>query len=278
MVCVSHPRAEATRQCTRCRRAWCSLCIKQLETGGRVLELCSKCSAPLGPPTEAAPPPRLDPAELVRRVFTLDGFITALAIALPGALTGVPGFGALFTVAYYAALVGYYFQIIAWVGEGREGLPGPSDAVESPGHMVVTTLRGWICVTVGTAPWLIWHYGFDGSGSPATTLGLLLVGMLYLPAVLIAVVLTSSTLGALYPVAWIQIMRRAPASYARLVGLFALSLVAYFFFTLLAALMAAWIPILGTWFVNTVANLLLFVQAALVGGFLRRHAEEFGYA
>src|SRR5579859_3183406 len=137
MHCVSHPRAEATRQCTRCRRAWCSLCIKQLETGGRVLELCQKCSAPLGAPTEAPPSPPLAAADIFARVFSLDGILTALAIALPGALSWMPGFGALFTVAYYGALVGYYFQIVAWLGEDRAGLPGPSDAVDSPGHMVM---------------------------------------------------------------------------------------------------------------------------------------------
>lgn len=276
MNCVSHPRAAATRQCTRCRRAWCPLCIKQLPAGGRLLELCARCAAPLGAPTENPPPPRLDAADLFARVFGVDGVLTAAAIALPGALTGIPGFGALFAVAYYAALVGYYFQVIAWVGEDRAGLPGPSDAVESPGHLVMTSLRGWICVTVGTAPFLVWHYALAGRRA-AAGLALLVAGVLYMPAVLIAVVLTGSTLGALYPVAWIAIMRRAPASYARLVALFTLSLGAYFFFTMLSALVAGWIPILGTWFVGTVANLLLFVQAVVVGAFLRRHAGEFGF-
>jgi hypothetical protein len=141
----------------------------------------------------------------------------------------------------------------------------------------MTSLRGWICVTVGTAPFLVWHWALGGRGA-ATALALLVAGMLYMPAVLIAVVLTGSTLGALYPVAWIQIIRRAPASYARLVALFALSLVAYFCFTVLSQLAAGWIPFLGDMLVGTVANLLLFVQAVIVGAFLRRHAEEFGFA
>lgn len=278
MQCVSHPRAEATRQCTRCRRAWCGLCIKQLSTGGRVLELCAKCNAPLGPPTEAPPPAPLDPGELVRRVLSLDGILTAATIALVDALAFLAGFGLLLKLAYWAALIGYYFQIIAWVGDGRAGLPGPSDAVDSIGHWVATSARGWLCVAVGMAPYLVWRFALDGSGAPAPALLLLVVGMLYMPAVLVAVVLTGSTLGALYPVAWIAIMRRAPSSYAQLVALFALSIVAFFLFTTLSALLAGWIPVVGKLVVGTVANLLLFVQAALVGGFLRRHAREFGYA
>lgn len=278
MVCGSHPRATATRQCTRCRRLWCQLCVKQLTVRGKLLELCARCNAPLADPTDAAPAPPPDYAELVRRPFSVDGLITAAAIALPMALGFVPGFGDLLKLAGYAALVAYYFQTIAFVGEGGDGLPGPSDVGDTAVQMLRTVLKGWLCIIVGTAPYLLWHFlGHDAGGAPVA-LALLVAGMTYLPAVLIAVVLTGSTLGALYPIAWVQIIARAPSSYARLVGIFALSIVAFAGATLVVTLAAGFIPLVGSWIVGTIENLLLFAQAALVGGFLRRHAHDFGYA
>lgn len=279
MGCESHPRATATRQCTRCRRLWCPLCVKQLTVRGKLLELCTRCNAPLGEPSaEAGPPAPPDYAELVRRPFTTDGIITATAIALFLALGWVPGFGDLLKLAGYAALVAYYFQIIGFVGDGHDGLPGPSDAGDTPVAMLRTVLRGWLCIIVGTLPYLLWHLvGHDAGGAPVA-LVVLVAGMTYLPAVIIAVVLTGSTLGAVYPVAWAQIIARAPSSYARLVGIFALSILALAGATLVASLAAGFIPLVGAWIVGTMEILLLFAQAALVGGFLRRHAHDFGYA
>ncbi len=278
MVCVSHRRAPAARQCTRCQRLWCALCVKQLNVGGKLLEVCAKCGGRLQEPTVLPAPPDFDAAQLLARPFSVDGLVTAAAIALPGALGFIPGFGGLLQLIYYAAVVAYYFQIIGFVGDGGEGLPGPSDAGDTPLALFFTALRGELCIVVGTAPYLVWHFvGHDLGGAPVA-LGLLVAGMTYLPAVLIAVVLTGSTLGALYPVAWVQIIARAPRSYALLVGIFTLSIVAFFGITFLAAAAAGFIPVIGTWLVGTVANLLLFAQAALVGGFLRRHAQDFGYA
>ena len=279
MVCVTHPRAAAARQCTRCRRPWCPLCVKQLTVRGKLLELCVRCNAPLAEPSaDAAPAPPPDYAELMRRPFSVDGLITAAAIALPVALGFVPGFGDLLKLAGYAALVAYYFQIVAFVGDGGEGLPGPSDIGDTPIQMLKTVAKGWLCILVGTAPYLAWHLlGHDAGGAPVA-LALLVAGMTYLPAVLIAVVLTGSTLGAVYPVAWAQIIARAPASYARLVGIFAISIVVLAAATLVATLAAGFIPLAGSWIVGIIENLLLFAQAALVGGFLRRHAHDFGYA
>ncbi|HEY2743116.1 MAG TPA: hypothetical protein VGL86_00775 [Polyangia bacterium] len=278
MVCESHRTAPAARQCTRCQRLWCALCVKQLTIGGKLLEVCVKCGGRLQEPTVLPAPPDYDLAELLRRPFSADGLITAAAIALPGALRFIPGFGGLLQLIYYAAVAAYYFQIIGYVGSGGQGLPGPSDAGDTQGALFFTALRGQLCIAVGLAPFLLWHYLAHDAGGAPIALATLVAGMTYLPAVLIAVVLTDSTLGALYPVAWVQIIARAPRSYALLVGIFALSIVAFFGITLLAAAAAGFIPILGAWLVATVANLMLFAQAALVGGFLRRHAQDFGYA
>jgi hypothetical protein len=277
MVCVSHPSVPATYQCSRCQRAYCALCIKQLNAGGRLLEVCARCNAPLIAPSATAGRAPLEPRALVGRVLAGEGLLTAAAIALPGALTWVPGFGTLFKLMFWGSLVGYYFQIIVHVGDDKPGLPGAADALDDVPALVSMTVRGCLCAAVGAIPYYVWLYG-GGSGAAGTALGLLVVGMTYMPAVLIAVVLTGSTLGALYPIAWLKIAARAPRSYLLLVLLFVGTLLALSLILTAAGMVAGWIPLVGAFITNGLLCLILFAQAALVGGFLRRHAEDFGYA
>jgi hypothetical protein len=279
MRCANHASAQATVQCTQCQRCYCGLCIKQLTIRERVLEVCAVCKAPLGPVTQRVrPAPSL--ASLLSRPLSLEGLLTAAAISgLDAALGWMPGIGRFIHYACTAALIAYYFQIIAHIGDGKPGLPGPSDATEDLGEMRRQTLRGWACVLAASLPFLIWtrllHEGEPLSR--ATALMLVSLGLLYLPAAIVCVVLTSSTWGALYPVAWVQVISRAPASYVKLVGLFLLSLVVLWLLSTVGGLAIGWIPIAGTFAVKTVVSLALFAQAALVGGFLMRHAEDFGY-
>jgi hypothetical protein len=280
MRCVSHASAKATWQCTSCQRTFCGLCIKQLTIGERVLDVCTLCKAPLGPVTQRfRPAPSL--ANLMSRPLSVEGLITAGALGwLAAAFGWMPGIGAFINFACYAALIAYYFQIIAHVGDGKAGLPGPSDALHDMAEMWRQTIRGWICVFAATLPFMVWNnllHDGDGIASPPIALLLLAGGLLYLPAAIVCVVLTDSTFGALYPVAWIQVMRRAPASYARLVGLFILSLAVLTFIATVGNLALGWIPLVGHFAVRVLLNLALFAQAALVGGFLLRHAEDFGY-
>jgi hypothetical protein len=287
MLCEVHGRAPATRQCTRCQRLWCPLCVKQHNVAGMLLEVCVKCGGRLQEPTVEPNLPDFDVGDLVRRSLTVDGLITAAALASPilvgsifDAVPGLGSFASLMSLVYYGTLVGYYFQIVAHIGDGHDGLPGPSDLLGDVGSLLAMSLRGWICALVGTAPYLVWMFVLrDGSGPPdPRTMALtLLLGLAYLPAALVAVVLTSSTLGALYPVAWVQIIARAPRSYLKLVGLFALAGVAFVALRLLA-LAFVWMPFVGAYLVAAISTLLWMTQAALVGGFLRRHAHDFGYA
>ena len=195
----------------------------------------------------------------------------------------MPGFGwlvSLMSLVYYGSLVGYFFQIIAYVGDGGRGLPGASDLLGDVPSLLRMSARGWVCSLVGLAPFLVWFYGLRDASTPASPSIMALtlaLGLAYMPAALVAVVLTSSTLGALYPVAWVQIIARAPASYAQLVGLFALG-GAVFFAARLLTLTLAFVPILGVYAGTVLTTLLWMVQAAIVGGFLRRHAHDFGYA
>ena len=283
MGCVSHPQVPAARQCGRCQRQWCNLCVKQLNAAGKLLEVCVKCNAPLQLP-HAAPPPSFDLAELLRRPFGSDGLITAVALASPvllgSLLTFVPGVPGLCLLAYYGSVIGYYFQIIAHIGDGKPGLPGPSDLGDDVASLLKMCARGWLCVLVGSSPYFIWLYLLRTPDTPialSTVMLVALLGLSYLPAVIVSVVVTDSTLAALYPVIWIKVIARAPRSYLTLVGLFLLALLAFVVMRLVTLALAS-VLIVGPFLVAALSNLLVFVQAAVVGGFLRRHAEDFGYA
>ncbi len=285
MHCVSHPSALAARQCSRCQRAWCAVCVKQLTVKGQLYEVCAKCNAPLVAPSTIVARPDHDAAALARRAFTVEGVITAAGLASPLILSGfvawIPGmswFTLLMNVVYYGSLVGYYFQIIAHVGDGRDGLPGPSDLLDDVWSLATMSLRGGLCVFVAALPYLVAWTQLTNPPSPLVTLMLIALGLVYLPAALVSVVLTQSTLGALYPVAWLQVITRAPASYLRLVALFWATLVAFALFGRTLAPLLQSVPVAGGCLRACAANLLWFAQACLVGGFLRRHAGDFGYA
>ena len=82
---------------------------------------------------------------------------------------------------------------------------------------------------------------------------------------------------ALHPVAWIKIVGHAPRSYAQLVGLFLLAVIAFGVASLSTAALG-YIAIVGDFVVTAMATLMWMAQASLVGGFLRGHAHELGYA
>jgi hypothetical protein len=280
MRCVQHAATKATFQCTSCQRAYCGLCVKQLTIGERVLDVCDRCKAPLGPVLQRfRPSPSL--TNLLSRPLSVEGLITAAALGwLAAALGWMPGIGTFISFACYAALVAYYFQIITHIGNGKEGLPGPSDAMHSLGEMWRQTIRGWICVFAATLPFMVWNnilHDGDRIASPPIAFLLLAMGLLYLPAAIVCVVLTDSGFGALYPVAWLEVMKRAPASYARLVGLFIVSLAVLWLISVTGDATLGRVPFVGHFAVRLAVNLGLFAQAALVGGFLMRHAEDLGY-
>jgi hypothetical protein len=268
---------EAARQCSRCQRGWCPLCVKQLHAAGKLLEVCARCNAPLVAPSMSLPAPPMEPLALAARVLSSDGLITAAAIALPGAVSGWFGFGigTLFNLAYWGTLIGYYFQIIAHIGDDGDGLPGASDALSDLPSVMLMTLRGALCVVVGTAPYLVW-LASGGRADSAVGLLALLAGMTYLPALLVTVTLTDSTAGALYPVAWVRIVARAPRSYVHLVLLFVVTVLAAALALYVVSWLVGGIPLFGSWLRCALCALLLFAQAAVVGGFLRRHATDFG--
>jgi hypothetical protein len=182
-----------------------------------------------------------------------------------------------FAIFYLSALVGYYFTIIHHVGDGRDGLPGPSDATEDFFDIAGFAARGILCAGLGLLPWLGWVLVAHDPPRGALTIALLVAGQTYMPAALLAVVFSSNGLAAAWPPAWIAVISRAPHAYLRFVGLWLGSVMVG------AALCVATLGVLGdamlggAWLAATVWGLYWFAQAGLVGNFIRSNAGRFSW-
>lgn len=289
MDCARHPGVEAFRECARCGAAHCPDCVRKVGQGGSFLEACVHCDGLLRVSQTRVAPQSTELAELIRRPFTVEGLTLAVALAVPAWARGLPGLGTIFGVIYLAAISGAYFMTVDHVGRGRPGLPGPSDHDFDWWETAVTAARGMICLVLVALPTVIYvvHVAFRAAADDTPPLdlaalrfrvaGLLALGLCYVPAAIVAVVVSDSTIAALWPVAWVRVILRAPASYALLVVLFLGAYVAWSLGTAVADRTLGVIPLVGSLLATSVSNLLLLTQAVLVGHFLRRNADAFGY-
>ncbi|MBI4511018.1 MAG: hypothetical protein HY698_15400 [Deltaproteobacteria bacterium] len=251
--------------------------MKRIKAGTSFMEACIHCDGLLRTATIR---PRADLKSLLRRVMSTDGVISALAIAAPLIFLFLPLVGIFLWLISIAALCSYYFLIIDHVARGRDGLPTTSDALDDWWTIMGHAFRGFTCFLLTIVPTIAWVYFSDSPivdliYSPMLRLFLLVIPLLYLPAAIVAMNMTESTLLGLWPVTWIRIVVTAPSAYLRLVGLVAASMVALWLGNLVAAHTLGMLPLLGTMLVASVTNLLLLAQAAIVGGFLHDNAGEF---
>jgi hypothetical protein len=209
----------------------------------------------------------------VRRVASVEGITTATAFAIAFAVSRwLP----IFAVFYAAAVVGYYFFIIHHVGDGGDGLPGPSDAVDSWTENIGLVLRGVAIVVIGGLPVYLWFVVMHEIPGARVAIALAAIGQLYVPAAILAVAITNQTFAAVWPLTWFAVIRRAPRAYGR----FALRWLATVAVGLaIGAVTAPFIDstyALGGLVASFVWNLFAFAQAVLVGLFLRENRDAFG--
>src|SRR5262249_2342752 len=133
--------------------------------------------------------------DAVRRVVSVEGLTTGAAFAIAFAASRwLP----IFAVFYVAALVGYYFFIIHHVRDGGEGLPGPSDAVDSWTEHLALVLRGFAVVAIGGLPVYLWFVVNHDFPSARVAVALAAIGQLYVPAAILAIVITNQTFAAVW--------------------------------------------------------------------------------
>jgi len=283
MACEVHPDVAETHGCTHCEKRWCSACVIPLRTGHRAS--CPAC----GHLVVRASPVLSSGSKLgdaARRVWSMEGLTTALGFAF--AFMG-SRYVFVLGVFYVAAVVGYYFTIIRHVGDGQDGLPGPSDAVDSWTETVGVFVQGALCVAVGLVPLWLWFVVAHDFPSAGTTIALIVVGQLYMPAALLATALSNRALAVAWPPMWIAIVARAPRRYVEFAGLWLVSMIA-------GAIVygaTSWIvdgalslggtetPLrwwgFGALLAAFIWDLFLFGQAALVGIYLRENKSAFGW-
>lgn len=281
MECARHKGADAWRECPSCVRYFCDGCVRKVKAGSGHLEICPDCGGVLRVAAATVLTGNADLRDLLRRPFSQAGLTTALALAIPALLRDVvPVVGWIFAPVYLAGLASYYFLTIDHIGQGRKGLPTPSDRDFDWWETAMMAIRGLACILVGAAPFLIYASRCLAAGqppSPPVIRGLIALGLCYAPAAITAVVVSNTTRAAFWPPAWLKVMGAAPALYARLVGLFFVAALAWVAGAWVAERLFGWLPIVGSLLVPAVSALLLIAQASLVGGFLRRNAEQFGY-
>lgn len=268
MVCVTHPAVDATLVCTRCGRWHCDACARPLldaaDRGGP--RGCCRCDGLLKVAEVRREPDTL--VQLLRRPLNSEGAMTLGALAVPTLAVWFGGFIGAFCLLLYAGLLaGYYYQTVEHVARGEEGLPFSVEAMTWD-DIAGRLLRGVASLFIAVLPALLWR-SFVGEPLAAQVL-LLALGIACVPVSILAGVIGRSFWNVVWPPLWWQIVRVAPRSYARLLGVFLAAAVVW---GVSLALLLALLPLPVAMLAN---NLFAVWQASLLGGFLQREAENLG--
>ena len=160
-------------------------------------------------------------------------------------------------------------------------MPTPADALDDLPMTFSRAGRGVLCFVVSLAPLLVWLFAFHHAGTVDHELAsagvMLVLGQVYMPAVLLAVTFGDSALNALWPPAWIHVISRAPASYVAFTGLWLVTIFIGGALVGVLQMAVGLVPVAGFALSATLAMLYWFTQAILVGLFIRKNAEAFGW-
>ena len=265
MGCANHPTVFESFACTSCSARLCHQCVRAIAHR----YACNLC----GHEARGAAPKRdgglVD--DIFRRVGSVEGLTTAAAFAVVYALSY--WFWLVFFV-FYGVLVAYYFTIVHHVGAKGDGLPSPSDANVDWNDLFVYAVRGFFCSVIGAAPLIIYVTVEKRVPSLETTGLLLLAGQLYMPAAVLAVAFSNSFLGAIWPIAWIRIVARAPAAYVRFLGLWFITVAVGIGVSMVTSPFTGF---LGMFLAGVISNLYWFSHAVVVGSYIRDNAEAYGW-
>ncbi|MGE0400350.1 MAG: hypothetical protein AB7T06_26785 [Kofleriaceae bacterium] len=270
MSCANHPSIEARWQCTQCGALWCGDCPRAVGlTAHRVCPTCGSAIAAY------APLRSVDQmlARSARRVFSTEGLLTAAGLGL---FYGTLSWLWAIPIIYLGTLVSYYFVTVHHVGANGEGLPSSGESIQRWSELVSLALGGILCASLGLAPLVAFAYHAPVALDARTILALLLVGQLYMPAIVLAIAVTNSAWSAIWPLAWIRVVARAPGPYVRFVGMWVVSVAIALGIALMTAELGdrSWIT---DSIVASVWTLFWIFQASLVGEYIRSNAEAFGW-
>jgi hypothetical protein len=256
----------------------CDACVRRVGTGPRTLAACAHCDGVLRPlQIETVPRAPEQLRDLLSRPLSAPALTVALVVATFGALSDMPlpVMDLAMGLVALIALGGTWFNAVDHVARGRPGFPAP---VEVEGWATRTlAARGLLCLLVVTTPfgfWLAVNRGAEGvmelmDSRPLAACLLGGVALAWLTAALLAVLASISGLAAFWPPALVVVVARAPGLYLTLLA----QIVVTSAVALLAAHLTGAIPYLSRFLASGLVSLILFAQAALVGGFVFRHRE-----
>lgn len=266
VACANHPEVAESYRCTSCDKRLCATCVRPV--AHRVV--CADCGHAAH---KAAPIHDRGPlAEVIDRVFSVEGLTTSTAFAICYAMSH---YMFVFGIIYVGTLVAYYFTVVHHVGGNNDGLPAPSDANVDWMDLVGSALRGLVCCAVAVLPLIVYASATKRLPPTETILFLLLVGQLVMPAAVLAVAFSNSTIDAVWPGAWFAVIARAPSAYIRFLGLWFIAVAIGIVVSVVLEPLTG--GPLGMFIAAGVLNLYWFAHAVTVGDFIRRNAEAFGW-
>lgn len=277
MNCTVHEAEIADWQCLGCDNWCCEECVKVIETRTVDLEVCRSCGSMLNQVMVSADVPKEDLRTLAMRALTPEAAITAAGIALPGLLAG---YLSPMWVLYFGMLSTYYLQVVEHVGRGRPGMPHFGDSANLQAGFGGSIARGVAVGVIVLTPYILWRFGYVGIDNDSifiVDLLMVLTGMLYAPAAILAMILAGATLAGAWIPAWIHIVRTDRRGYLQLTKEFLAATGAWLVSLLVLDLVIGWLPFLGTYVVALLSTLVLLVQAVWVGAWLMAHHEDFEF-
>lgn len=230
---------------------------------------------PADPARVAAEPPGPTALSYIRedvaRLWSTDGLAYMLAVTAPLLLkVAGGGFGLIGLAVHYAALAGTYFMILAWVAEGRPGLPqGASE------NLGANLWRGVMVTFVGVVPPVLTNiyldmHGVGGGWLWAATLAGAVVGASLVPAASIAVYASNSGLAAAAPHLWYAIIKEIPKPYASMALACVTSVVAVMVLQVVVIMVFGRLPAVAMLVYSIVACGITFAVASIFGGVIHR--------
>ena len=254
----------------QCGALWCADCPRAVGlTAHRVCPTCGSAIAAFSPQRSI----EHAIARSARRAVSTEGLLTSLAL---GVFYGTLSWMYAIPIIYLGTLVSYYFVTVHHVGAGGDGLPSGGEAAQNWGELRAFAFGGLFCAALGLAPLIAVAYTTIEPLPPRTTLALLLVGQLYMPAMVLSIAVTNSPWAAIWPVTWVRVIARAPGPYVRFVGMWFVSVA-----LALGIMMATTMFGERTWIVDSIVavvwTLFWIFQASLVGEYIRSNAEAFGW-